>query len=179
MITRVNIPTPNSPYFDECWGLYECAFPPEERRELGYHIETIMRREFYFDAIMDNGELIGVVGWWDFDDITYIEHLAILPTLRNGGYGRRVLSLLKQECKTILLEVEHPTDTITQRRIGFYEREGFVLNHHTYIHPPYRGVKWVNLLIMTYPNSISIDELERFKTNYFPIVHFRRANIVE
>ncbi|MFI3301569.1 MAG: GNAT family N-acetyltransferase [Rikenellaceae bacterium] len=175
MITRINIPSSEAEHFDACWELYESAFPPEERREKVYHIETMARKEFHFDAIMDNDKLVGVIGWWNFEHIIYVEHLATLPSMRNCGYGRKILSALKQDRndKTILLEVEHPTYPIAQRRIGFYEREGFMLNWHTYIHPPYRGTDWVSLLIMTYPNAISNSELETFKSECFPVIHFR------
>ncbi len=176
MITLINIPTPAALHFEECWELYECAFPPEERRERDYHIETMSRKYFHFDAIIEGDELIGMVGWWDLKSVQYIEHLAVLPTLRNGGYGRRILEFIKSKSnKVVLLEVEHPTIPIAKRRIGFYEREGFILNPHTYIHPPYRGNEGVNLLIMTYPNAISLDELEHFKRDYFPIIHFRKG----
>jgi hypothetical protein len=35
----------------------------------------------------------------------------------------------------VLLEVEHPTDELSRRRIDFYKRAGFVHNEHKYRHP--------------------------------------------
>ncbi len=55
----------------------------------------------------------------------YIEHFAIDPSLRNGGYGKRVLEVdeLKKQLKgPIVLEVEEPNDEMSTRRIHFYKR---------------------------------------------------------
>ncbi|MFI3282752.1 MAG: GNAT family N-acetyltransferase [Rikenellaceae bacterium] len=172
---RVNITTKDSCHFAECWELYESAFPENERRTLEYQIETMQRTSYHFDALVDGESLIGVIGWWDFDNIRYIEHLATLPSLRNGGWGKKILGAFKQESSTmILLEVEHPTDDITHRRIGFYEREGFTLNVHPYSHPPYIGDERVELLVMTYPSPISESGLLEFTQKMFPMVHFRQ-----
>ena len=37
----------------------------------------------------------------------------------------------------IILEAEPPTDNIAIRRIGFYERNGFMLYGYDYYQPPY------------------------------------------
>lgn len=172
----VRVESCDSPLFESCWSLYESAFPEEERREKGYHIETMQREQFHFDAVVEGDSFVGIIGWWDLDTALYIEHFAIVPTLRGGGYGGRILSLIKGiSAKQVILEVEHPTDPLAQRRIVFYRREGFHLNTHHYSHPPYRGTERVNLLIMSYPDPISEEALERFKERYFPLIHFSVA----
>ncbi len=175
MIDLVPIRDRQNPHFAECWGLYESAFPSAERREEWYHHQTMENSCFHFDALVDGEELIGLVGWWGFDSIIYIEHLATFAHLRNRGYGRAILSKFKamEPTKSLLLEVEHPIDDLTHRRIAFYERAGFVLNHHHYAHPPYRGSEMVELLVMTYPNPITREDLDLFKSSYFPQIHFR------
>ena len=53
------------------------------------------------------------------------------------------------------LEVEPPEDDLTKRRVAFYERNGFVLNHYPYIQPSVsKGRPSVPLLIMTYGRAI-------------------------
>ncbi|MCS2918128.1 hypothetical protein NXW71_08215 [Parabacteroides merdae] len=44
-----------------------------------------------------------------------------------------------------------PTDEMSKRRIGFYERLGFKLDNQVYHQPPYReGGEWLEMRLMTY-----------------------------
>lgn len=176
MLTRQIITQQCDPLFQPSWELYVAAFPEEERRTLLYHLATMQLDNFYFEAIFDNDTLIGIIGWWNFAEVRYIEHLATSPQLRNGGYGKRILSGFACESdKPILLEVEHPEDELTKRRIGFYERQGFVLNPHYYAHPSYGDDPnaLVALQVMTYPTAITEEDLQHFMQSYFPAIHFR------
>ncbi|MFR9545592.1 MAG: GNAT family N-acetyltransferase [Rikenellaceae bacterium] len=176
MIQHKNISTINDPLFPFCWELYLAAFPENERRSLDYHTETMSKREFHCDVVLDSDTPIGILFWWDLCDFTFVEHLATIPTVRGKGYGNQILKeLISQSKNPILLEVEHPEDEISRRRIGFYERMGFVLNDHPYRHPSYQQIegKFVDLMIMTYPNPISNSELQCFISNEFSIIHFR------
>lgn len=49
--------------------------------------------------------------------------------------------LLKRINNPAVLEVEKPLDNISQRRIRFYERLGFVLCTRSYTQPPYSPEK--------------------------------------
>ncbi|MFR9619811.1 MAG: GNAT family N-acetyltransferase [Rikenellaceae bacterium] len=176
MLTRERISTQENPLFPLCWGLYESAFPLEERRAHDYHIETLERPNYHFEAILDQSQPIGFIGWWDLNEMVYIEHFATSPTLRGGGYGGRVLQqFIEQMQRPIILEVEHPTDNISQRRIGFYQRLGFQLNQHPYSHPSYQqpSDERVSLMIMTHPAEVSYEQLENFSHNHIPLIHFR------
>ena len=73
--------------------LMHTAFPQEERRD------TVQQREysdnnprFCNNIILENGNSIGMISYWTMGDFYYIEHFAIDPSLRNGGYGKRVLT---------------------------------------------------------------------------------------
>lgn len=69
-----------------------------------------------------------------------MEHFAIDETKRNGGYGKLVLSALKEKLgRPIVLEVELPENETSKRRICFYQRQGFQLWKEKYQQPPYRG----------------------------------------
>ena len=125
--------------------LMHTAFPQEERRD------TVQQREysdnnprFCNNIILENGNSIG--------DFYYIEHFAIDPSLRNGGYGKRVLEMIKKQLKgPIVLEVEEPNDEMSTRRIHFYKRLEFTLHKKPYIQPPYRkGDSGLPMLLMTY-----------------------------
>ncbi len=176
MIHRKNISTTQDPLFPFCWELYLAAFPQEERRSLDYHTETMNNEQFHCDVVVDGDLPIGILFWWSLREFVFVEHLATTPAVRGGGYGRQILGeLISTSERPILLEVEHPEDEISRRRIGFYERMGFVLNDHPYSHPSYQQAEgeFVSLKVMTYPKGITMDELQYFMTSEFPTIHFR------
>ena len=94
-----------------------------------------------------------------------MEHFAISPEKRNGGFGGFVLdSFLNQIQKNAVLEVEVPEDTLTQRRVAFYERHGFYFNPYPYLQPPMReGQSTLPLRLMTRPTKIDVDTYERYR----------------
>ena len=135
--------------------LLHTAFPADERRDDAQQREyTDRKAEFSAYALTDGDEPIGLITCWHFcggvsakepsaertlPEFVYVEHLAVAPSKRNGGYGAEILRSLKERHKGILvLEVELPQDEMSRRRIGFYERCGFELCHLPYLQPPYR-----------------------------------------
>ena len=70
---------------------------------------------------------VGFITGWLFDGYTYVEHFAIDPAASNGGIGAEAMKQFLVFCGTpVVLEVEMPTDEMSKRRIGFYERLGFI-----------------------------------------------------
>lgn len=140
MIRIQHISTSDTRYHDYMERLLTASFPPDEYRdlvELRHHTDN--RANFYNNIILDGSTPIGLVTYWDFGDFCYIEHLAIDPGQRNGGYGKKLLTHLSELLKRpIVLEVEPPTEEMAQRRINFYKRQGFVLWEKEYVQPPYR-----------------------------------------
>ena len=121
-------------------NLLHVSFPLEERRD-----DDKQRYNTDFDDLFtayvaeEDNEPVGLITCWNFDYITYVEHFAIDPNRRNGGYGKKILELLKQKVQSpIVLEVELPNEEISKRRIGFYERSGFKLIEKPYMQPAYR-----------------------------------------
>ena len=58
-----------------------------------------------------------------------------------------------------------PTEEMSKRRIGFYERLGFVLDHHVYFQPPYRkGEAFLEMRLMTHGELDLERSFERVKT---------------
>ena len=177
---RQRLLTADDPCFDFCWTLYVEAFPEEERRALGYHLETLERDAFRFEVILLDDEPIGFFGWWDLDDFRYVEHFATSPDVRGRGYGEEALrQFIGEGVKPVILEVEPPVEEIARRRIGFYERVGFILNPHAYAHPSYhdRQAPFVELMIMSSPAPITSAILDRFKQSHFPLIHFQHFEV--
>lgn len=146
--------------------LFESAFPPEERP--GF--ETMKNRtdkEFRFNIIECDGNPVGILSFWDFEQFVYIEHFAIEETLRNRTLGSNTLKLLKESVfpvKEMILEVEMPDNETARHRISFYERNGFFSNSgFAYLQPPYRkGTESVPMTIMS-RNRLQDTQLQEFK----------------
>ncbi len=175
MLERREIQRVNDPLFAHLWELYVDAFPQAERRSKEYQEETMKRSSYHLEAILNNDEFVGFIGWWSFGQISFIEHFATLPHLRGQGVGRKALeSFIAQSNREVILEVEHPTTQLSERRIGFYERIGFTLNDYCYSHPSYtlERAERVELLIMSYPRPLSCEQFESFSEFCFRDVHF-------
>lgn len=122
-------------------GLLTEAFPSDEYRDLGQMREyTDSNDRFSVYLIIDSDEYAGFITIWNFEGFIYVEHFAILPSMRNRQLGSRVLAYVDAMVnKSVVLEVEEPEDDLTRRRIGFYQRNGFELLPEEYRQPAYRA----------------------------------------
>lgn len=150
----------NETNFPEIYRIMQASFSDDEYRPYDEQLvlfEEPEYRIYYMPA--------GFLAVWEFESFIYIEHFAVDPALRNSGTGSAMLQeLVKQYQKPICLEVELPEDELTRRRIGFYERNGFVFNEYPYIQPPIsKGKSPVPLRIMTYGSAITQDTFEEMK----------------
>lgn len=140
MITLHRIRTRDAALYRFMEELLVASFPPQEYRALDALREmTDCRPAFANHVVCDDDRPVGLLTWWDFGDFRYVEHFAILSSLRNAGYGRRVLELLARDSSVpLVLEAEAPETETARRRIGFYERAGFAVWDREYRQPPYR-----------------------------------------
>lgn len=121
--------------------LLEEAFPVEERPLF----DTIQKRDndiYHLCVVENDGTMLGILAYWSFDKVVYIEHFAVCKELRNKGLGGAVLDkfLSLQPIGTqVVLEAELPDNPLAQRRIEFYQRHGFCLNNYEYLQPPYHS----------------------------------------
>lgn len=129
---------------DQHWSsfvdTYTSSFPLDEQRPTD-SIAQLLTSEERFTAIVlldKNNSFVGILTTWTFDTFIYIEHFALHLALRSQGYGSIALqTFIQHNTLPIILEVEPPTDTLTQRRVSFYERCGLRLYNYPYIQPPY------------------------------------------
>ncbi|WP_246853498.1 GNAT family N-acetyltransferase [Rufibacter aurantiacus] len=173
MLTLKPIKTTATPGFSQAWQLYEEAFPLEERRTLAQQTELLSNPAYRFLSITDQEEFAGFFGVWQLPEFTFLEHFAVLPSLRGKGTGARALTvLLETLLQPLVLEVETPHSEIAQRRIRFYERLGFRLNDFEYRQPPYVArMPWVPLLLMSYPSLLASAEIEKVKVQLYRYVY--------
>ena len=158
----------NETDFPEIYRIMQASFSDDEYRPYDEQLALFEEPEYriyYMPA--------GFLAVWEFESFTYIEHFAVDPALRNSGTGSAMLQeLVKQYQKPICLEVELPEDELTRRRIGFYERNGFVFNEYPYIQPPIsKGKSPVPLRIMTYGEAITRETFEAMKNVLYRSVY--------
>ncbi len=148
------------PFLSQIEATYISSFPLAERRDFSL-VKKLISFEpmFNVEVLLCNGLYVGFITSWNFEDFSYVEHFAIDESQRNGGIGGKALSaFISGLSRPVVLEVESPSDDMSIRRIGFYKRQGFVLNEQEYKQPPYRpGESWFPMLLMTHgPIDLSI-----------------------
>lgn len=166
MLNLQHITTSDSTLYSYVEDLLVQSFPDNEYRPLKQLREyTDHKQQFYNNVIIDNEIPVGVITYWDFETFFYVEHFAVSPKLRNGGYGQKTLELLCRYLNgPIILEVEIPDHEMARRRIAFYQRQGFALWNHPYQQPPYKpGDNYLPMLLMAYGNLQSDRDFERIQ----------------
>lgn len=152
------------PEYRKAMDLYQESFPLHEQRRAPSQERILADGDYCFGLVRDSARLVGLALFWENGRFVYIEHLCVFPDMRNQQYGQKILSLLKEKGKVIILEIDPPLDDISERRKGFYERCGFVENPYRHIHPPYHPAhRGHELVVMTYPGSISPESYQDFR----------------
>ena len=148
--------------FEVVKKLYISAFPFEERREYNELIQQLYIDGCAVNLVIAGGETAGFCIVWDFTDFVYLEHFAIEPALRGLGIGEGILALINNSNKPVILETEPPSDEISNRRIRFYQRNGFRLLHRPYVQPSYDGIKpAVEMKLMSTRVDLTTEELDK------------------
>ena len=155
----------SDPALDLIERTYTESFPEVERRDFSL-VRNLVRDEsrFIVYALSKEDRYVGFITGWLFDGYTYVEHFAIDPAARNGGIGAEAMKQFLVFCGTpVVLEVEMPTDGMSKRRIGFYERLGFKLDNQVYHQPPYReGGEWLEMLAYRTKKAYVFHRVERY-----------------
>jgi N-acetylglutamate synthase-like GNAT family acetyltransferase len=104
---------------------------PADRWHEPYMSEAQLRAELAagvrFCGFEKEGELLGVTGIQDVQDVTLIRHAYVRTAARNGGIGGHLLTALKAKTTRPLLLGTWAAATWA---IRFYQRHGFVLVTH-------------------------------------------------
>lgn len=154
----IRIENEHSPYFPLIWNTYESSFPESERRFLPAQKAVFENPNYRLDVWFDeNGAFVGLMDWWEYGGFRYVEHLAIAPEARSGGFGSKILkSWIDSSEKPVFLEIDKVRDEISQRRLNFYRRLGFVENPMEHEQPHFQGTgEKVSLRVLSYPEGMS------------------------
>lgn len=169
----ISVTDSKHPLFEAAWKIYNEAFPVEERRSLQQQEHILQIPAYHFDVAVYEEKVIGILLWWDFEEMVYVDHFATDTNIRGAGLGKMILQEFMQKThKPILLEVEPPVEEIQLRRIRFYERLDFILNDHPYQQPPYhKGGIPIDLQLMSFPRAITKVEADLFVSKYHPVIY--------
>lgn len=153
-------------YLDVIQLWYETAFPADERRCFDDVRRLLSCPDMHLCALINQDQLVGFMIYWQWPDVgvLFIEHFAIDPDRRGQRFGEQAIDYVKRVANaSIVLEVELPTDTLSQRRIRFYERLEFSLNTYAYAQPPYeRGNPAIPMKLMSIPAIASQNNFDGF-----------------
>ncbi len=121
-------------HFDDIWQLYTTAFPCSERRELQQQKELLrVAQKYHCDGLFVDDDFLGLFFWWNFAELRFIEHFAILPQFRNKGLGEKVLCneicytqppYRKGEKEVELLLLSYPSK-LTDKELNYFYKECF------------------------------------------------------
>ena len=134
--------------------IYNSSFPLDERRDFDLVVEMVGKEGFDFYVIkssLEDETPIGIISIWEFCDFVYIEHFAIDLSLRQKGYGSKVLNeIINKYSKPFIIEVEPPTNVEALKRIDFYKKLNFLLLDFNYLQPAYSpNQKSLSMQLMT------------------------------
>ena len=153
--------------FDQMFSLMERSFPEDERRDYNGQRGLLAEPAYklYAKRSPEDAALQAFLALWELGDMAYIEHFAVDPDCRNGGLGGKILQkVIEDTDMRICLEVEPPETEMAVRRIGFYERNGFVMNPFEYMQPAMGEDRHaIPLRIMSYPKRLLADEFETMR----------------
>ncbi|MFD2829087.1 GNAT family N-acetyltransferase [Corticicoccus populi] len=152
--------------FEVFHQLLEDNFPKSERR-----LKHVQKRLLDLDSYnvfveTDGDDIVGFFAEWSSEAFRFVEHLAVNQKYRGSGTGSRLLKEYHDLSDVpVILEVEPPEDDIQQRRVKFYERNGYHLTPFGYMQPTlYEGETPIPLVLMSYPDRMTEAEFNTFKT---------------
>ncbi|MFB4212660.1 GNAT family N-acetyltransferase [Shouchella sp. JSM 1781072] len=151
--------------FDELYQLFEESFPQDEFRSYTVQKGLLDRENYNVYIYEQNQDIAAFFAVWETEDFVFLEHFAVREAYRNGGLGGKLLKhMLEEVNKPVIIEVEPPDDELKQRRVAFYERNGFHFSSYGYIQPALGEDRQpMPLNVMAYPQPLNDERFYVFK----------------
>lgn len=163
MLKIMTLDNDKSALFTQVDRLYENAFPLHEKRNHAAKVRAFNHANYQLQAWFDERQFVGMIGVWNFDDYSYIEHLAVNDRWRGQGYGKRMLSQFLQQSPQTILEIDPLSTEIAHKRLRFYQSLGFQINPFTHFHPAYHeNIADHELIVLSYPRRLNQHQYHRF-----------------
>ncbi len=118
------------------------TFPADERRCEKQFRALFTNPKVKVYSVLDELKNIGYLICWELTDFVFLEHFEIFSEFRSNKYGAQIIADLFKDYSRIVLEAEPATlSTDAERRISFYEKNGFGVIDESYVQPPYDAEK--------------------------------------
>ena len=167
MFVSTSINATQHPLMGEWWQLYEEAFPATERRSFPQHAAAMLEPAFHCVHLADENGFAGIMAYWQWEELIYLEHLAIAGSRRSQGLGHQALEML---AGNVIVEIEPAVDADTVRRLSFYESCGFLCLPHSHVQLAYqKGYPDIELWLLSRP-AFSDAQVERCELLYHSFV---------
>jgi GNAT superfamily N-acetyltransferase len=155
----IRIESVDSDIFKSIWEIYEEALQKDERRDMENHEKIFSDKRYHMIAVTLDNEVTGLIGYWDFRDFVFLEHIAVGREFRGKGMGSEIIDKFLEQHAKVILETDRPEDgEMAARRLEFYKRCGLKQNPFDYVQPSYgKGKKPVPMILMSYPDELDED----------------------
>lgn len=160
--------------FDRFYQILSNNFPTKEIKEYNYMKDTFHAGLYQVLTLKDNDQIVGIMSFYQHDDFRFIDYFAIDGSLKGKGMGSKMLQyFINLDDKMVILEVEHPEDEQSKRRIAFYQRNGLYLNDQfEYFVPPVRNLKHrLYFHLMSSKQKINNIEFEKYYPQILKMVY--------
>lgn len=154
----------------EIYHSYCASFPEDERRGEAQFWDLFDNEYAQIISIVKEEKNIGYLILWELSEFVFVEHFEIFSRFRGQNFGSEVLAQLIQKHGELILETEPvELNTIAERRVKFYERNGFSILKKDYIQPSYGdGKNALNLFLM---GTFSPEDLEKSIAEIYEIIY--------
>lgn len=160
--------------FDRFYQILSNNFPTKEIKEYNYMKDTFHAGLYQVLTLKDNDQIVGIMSFYQHDDFRFIDYFAIDGSLKGKGMGSKMLQyFINLDDKMVILEVEHPEDEQSKRRIAFYQRNGLYLNDQfEYFVPPVRNLKHrLYFHLMSSKRKLNNIEFEKYYPQILKMVY--------
>ncbi|MFC6269357.1 GNAT family N-acetyltransferase [Frigoriflavimonas asaccharolytica] len=155
---------------ERIYSHYSQTFPEDERRDLKQFSQLFENKNVEIFGIFFTNKFVGYSIIWTLSDFSFMEHFEIFSEHQNQNFGSTFLKNITEKHPHLILETE-PKDLNedAQKRIKFYERNGFFILQEDYIQPPYsEDKKPITLWLMA---NYHPQKLEFVKENIYDVVY--------
>lgn len=146
------------------------TFPENERRSEAQFESLFHNGNTKVFSILNQSKSIGYLIIWELKNFAFLEHFEIFENFRNQNFGAEVLQKIIKIYPNIILETEtSSTNKMAERRIAFYQKNGFRKISDFYMQPSYgEGKESIELLLFA---NFSPENLERIIENIYKVVY--------